>query len=133
MLLDITDNASPVFEIANKYEDEILDNENILGYDSYESLSRYTKAWAEDTKEFLNEAKPWIDEESIEIINKLADEALVDAKRFINNNENCRKLPQKDFVELLPIDSQYIGLIRTLATSILFGYRTFKNINKNND
>ena len=133
ILLDIADNASPVFEIANKYEDEILKDEAVLGYDSYESLSRYTKAWADDAKQFLQEAKPWLDAESIKIINQLVHEALVYAKRFINNNENCRKLPQKDFVELLPIDSQFIGLSRTLATSILLGNRTFNNITKNND
>jgi len=133
ILLDIADNASPVFEIANKHEDATLKDEAVLGYDSYESLSRYTKAWADDAKQFLQEAKPWLDVESIKIINQLVNESLVDAKQFINNTENFRKLPQKDFVELLPIDSQFIGLSRTLATSILLGNRSFNNISQNND
>ena len=126
MLLGVSEKASPAFEIAQKYEDEAMNNELVLGTDSYQALSRYSEEWAKDARNFLKKARPWLDQESIKIIKELINEALEDAKRYIELPKNCRKLPQRNFSENLPIDAQFIGLSRTLATSILLGSKVFK-------
>ena len=125
MLLDVADIASPAFEVAQKYSDDFDNNSSFLGSDSNQSLARYLKEWAEDAEQFLQLANEWLDEESIRIIQKLAIEALDEVRILNEAPETYHKLPQKNFVEKLPIDSQFIGQTRVLAASILLGCRAY--------
>jgi len=128
MLLDIFDNASPLFEISQIYEKQILESNNLIGFDSYEELIKYCKEWIKDARTTLNFAMPLLDSKSISVVNDFVEDAIMDVEKMIDTPYQFKKFPQRNFVNHLPINGQFIGLVRSIAIAIQLGFRTYSEI-----
>jgi hypothetical protein len=123
LLLDITEISNPAFEISSIFEKKILSDEIILGLDYVPHLKKYVSSWMKDAQEFLNLSDQHINDESKKIIilaiNNCAN---------ILENQIYKPLPNKNFLSILPVNSQFIGQARVIASSIVIASREVNNL-----
>jgi hypothetical protein len=127
-LLDLSEIGSPAHEIAIKNSNNIesIDNIKILGNDSFPELATYLEYWLADTNEFLLANDTRLSKDSKDVVKFLVEQVENDIDSLNNSPQDCRLFPQKDFAENLPIDSQFVGLARSIATLITLQSRSIK-------
>lgn len=127
LLLDFSDNSNATYEITSMYRDKIIQGHKVFGVDTSELLSAYTQLWTEDALHLLNTTQDMIDEESRAQLKGVIDRASkINEDGQINLVEQNGLFPNRDFINHLPINAQFIGLGRCIATTILLGSRFYK-------
>jgi len=127
LLLDFSDNSNATYEITSMYRDKIMQGNKVFGVDTSVLLSTYTQLWTEDAMRLLDTTQDMIDEESRVQLKSVIDQALkINVNGQINHVEQDGLFPNRDFVDHLPINAQFIGLGRCIATTILLGSRFYE-------
>ena len=128
LLLDFSDNSSATYEISSLYRDKILQEQKVFCTDTSGLLSTYTQLWIEDALHFLNIAKDSIDEGSKQQLEVVIDQAVKSNEVCqINLDKHDRLFPNRNFINHLPINAQFIGLSRCIASTILLASRSYKS------
>jgi hypothetical protein len=132
MLLDSVDLGAATFEVAQKYERHVLDLEDgeIFGPSVFDGLAAYGEAWVNDALEFLEWGMGRLDIESVATITRACASLEVDIGALRNGSFERIRFPERDFADRLPIDSQYLGLVRSMAIMIHVGERLKRNTRK---
>jgi hypothetical protein len=127
LLLDFSNNSSATHEISSLYRHKILQEQKVFGVDTSALLSTYTQLWIEDALHVLNIAKDAIDGESKQQLKNVIDQAIESKEACqIKSFKQDELFPNRDFINHLPINAQFIGLGRCIATTILLGSRFYK-------
>ncbi|CAM8629996.1 hypothetical protein MCETE7_00520 [Acidimicrobiia bacterium] len=129
MLLNSVALGTPTFEVAQKYERQVLelDEGEVFGPSVFGGLAAYAEAWILDAGDFAERATGRLDEESRATIADACALLESDISELRNGSFIRTRFPQRDFAERLPIDSQYLGLVRNVATMIHLGDRYRRN------
>jgi len=127
-LLDINDHANPTFEISQKFRSLIYCNVKILGTDSYMIFSKYLKLWSDDALKFLQLQNLLFDTKSKTVVENVAHNALTKSKTYAFNSDNLEKLPQYNFLDHLPLDSEFFSLARAVVYGAQFVDSKEKNV-----
>lgn len=119
ILLDLTDNSKPTFELARAVEermsrDAVLED-SILGYESFAALSAYLKYWAEDAESYLQLNRTSLDERSFAAVQPLISGAIETSMRLITDPQEFSKLPQRNASLKIPIDAAFISMVRVAS------------------
>ncbi|CAB4619400.1 unannotated protein [freshwater metagenome] len=132
LLLDSVDLGAPTFEVAQKYERHVLDlaDGEIFGPSVFDGLAAYGEAWVNDALEFLERGTGRLDEESVSTITRACAALEADVEALLDGSFDRIRFPQRNFADRLPIDSQYLGLVRSVATMIHVGERVKRNSEK---
>jgi hypothetical protein len=127
MLIDISDNSHPTFEISQIYDSHYLKDNNILGTESYPALIKYLSAWISDADEAFISIRSFINESSQNALQSIISKATNDLEKLSTGTYQKIDFPNKNYSKMLPINSQFIGLARSLACSIILADRAKNN------
>lgn len=132
MLLGSVSLGAPTFEVAQKYERHVLDlaDGDIFGPSVFDGLAAYSEAWINDARDFAANGVERLDSESVATIEQTCDELEADIGALRDGSFDRIRFPQRDFADRLPIDSQYLGLVRSVATMIHMGDRANRDREK---
>lgn len=123
ILLDLTDNSRPMFEMARAVEERMaLDGtleDRILGYQSFSVLSTYLRSWAEDAESFFQLNRERFDQPSSAVIQTLISKASKGAEQLVANPHRFKKLPQKNAALKVPIDASFIAMVRVVSHLVM--------------
>ena len=122
-LLDLADKASPVFELSQKYADKVLKMPSIFGADSHEAINSYLEGWLSDANSFLEGASCNFQTDSLSVFKSLVDKVILDLSRLKDGLQLDKTFPQRNFLNNLPINSEFIGMARSIALLIYLGYK----------
>ncbi|MEI6459262.1 MAG: hypothetical protein WCP04_10040 [Pseudomonadota bacterium] len=118
-LLFVSEEIRPVYEVTKRFEDHVQQNQseaqNYYGSDSFPYISAYLSQWAEDARDFYRKHESIFDDKSQLVIKFLIEKASSNAEQLHRNPVNFKQLPQNNAASILPIDSQFVSLARTIA------------------
>ncbi len=120
LLLNTVALGAPTLEVAQKYEWQVLDlaDGEVFGPSVFSGLAAYAEAWISDALDFADRWNGRLDEESKATISGACAALESDIRELRNDSFVRTRFPQRDFADRLPIDSQYLGLVRSVATMI---------------
>jgi hypothetical protein len=129
VLLDSVALGTPIFEVAQKVERQVLNlaDGDVFGPSVFSGLAAYAEAWVSDALDFADRWDGRLDEESKATITGACAALESDIRELHNGSFVRARFPQRDFADRLPIDSQYLGLVRSVATMIFLADRYKRN------
>ena len=129
LLLESVSFGAPTIEVAQKYERQVLelDGGEVFGPSVFSGLAAYAEAWISDAIDFADRWTGRLDEESKATISGACAALESDIRGLRNGSFVRTRFPQRDFADRLPIDSQYLGLVRSVAMMIFLADRHKRN------
>jgi len=124
--LTLSESTRPVYEASRQFE-EYLQRSDLLdstyyGGDSFGHISAYLCEWATDAEIFYDQHRSLFDTDSQATIEQLIQSATTNSEQLLQSPHKFRRLPQKDAASLVPMNSQFISLARTVAHLIVRQY-----------
>jgi len=124
--LTLSQETRPVYEASQQLREYLQRNDLVestyYGGDSFGHISAYLCEWVIDAEIFYNQHRSLFDTDSQATVEQLIQSAATNSEQLLQSPHKFRRLPQKAAASLVPMNSQFISLARTIAHLIVRQY-----------